>query len=354
MLQELDMSFKAGGRRGPESSGDNGNKAGKNLEVISDYGTDTMTTEGPRRGEKMEVDVQTTIKNFSVRTRAQMIAAKQFAMEAGILPPEMQTSTQGAFSSANVELDSKDEDSDDELGYNRVSVPRNPWPEVDGAVSRQLWLQWDVAQGQHLHRHHADIHGLHPSIDKLVRILESHQYNPKAGRPPYPNLLKDLCSRQDFEGNDASPRTFEPEMKHFQQFDVLLATLQEYGKGRDVGFVKIKIPEEAMSTPVNPRLDPEELMMTSYCSRLKPVHKHPAFDVDGMFEVVRSKTPNEESAMIWRMIMDDFDRETLATEGEIPSKLEVSQEVMLDPIGRQEVMTFSFDNEGKFSTSLSL
>lgn len=80
-------------------------------------------------------------------------------------------------------------------------------------------------------------------VDKLVRTLESHRYTLRAGRPPYPNLLKDLCSRLDFEGNDASPRTFEPEMKHFQEFNILLSILQEYGKGREVGFVKIKVPE---------------------------------------------------------------------------------------------------------------
>ncbi|KAL9004102.1 MAG: hypothetical protein Q9188_003068 [Gyalolechia gomerana] len=343
MLRELDMTRKPRGNKAVKSSGDYSNKDGQDLDQLPGHDTDIMMTESPPREEDME-DVQATINDLSVRTRAQMSAAKQFAMEAGILAQEMQTGTQDASSSANPKLDSKGENAADEPGYDRVSVPKNPWPGVEGKESKQLWLGWDIVQ------------------DKLVRTLESHRYTLRAGRPPYPNLLKDLCSRLDFEGNDASPRTFEPEMKHFQEFNLLLSILQEYGKGREVGFVKIKVPEGAMSTPLDPRPEPEELMVMSYRCRLKPVHKHPTFDVNGIFSVERSKNSNQETAVIWRMIMDEFDRKTvgllhmykvptdikqqLADGGELPSKIEVQQEFMLDPSGREKIMTFSSDNEG--------
>ncbi|KAL8938025.1 MAG: hypothetical protein Q9211_003405, partial [Gyalolechia sp. 1 TL-2023] len=116
-----------------------------------------------------------------------------------------------------------------------------------------------------------------------------------------------------------------------------------------------------MSTPVDPRLGPEEFLVKSYRCRLKLVHKHPIFDISGIFSVVCSKNFHEQTAVIWRMIMDEFDRETvglfrelqipahatlqLAEEGELPSRLKFSQELMLDPTGREKLRTFSFDNE---------
>ncbi|KAL8938024.1 MAG: hypothetical protein Q9211_003404 [Gyalolechia sp. 1 TL-2023] len=173
--------------------------------------------QSPPREDDIE-DVQASINDLSVRTRAQVSAVKQFAVEAGILPQEIEMSTQVPSGSAKPKPDTKGEDSDDEPEFGRVSVPKNPWPEVDRALSMQLW-----------HR--------------LISIVVSHQYTRGADRAPYPTLLRDLCSRLDSEVSNASPQTYEPEMKHLEQFDVLLSTLQEYGRGRALGYVKLKVPE---------------------------------------------------------------------------------------------------------------
>ncbi len=49
-------------------------------------------------------------------------------------------------------------------------------------------------------------------------------------------------SRLDFEDDKNSPRTYEPQMKHWQHFGLLLTVLQEFAEGRETGYVKIKVP----------------------------------------------------------------------------------------------------------------
>ncbi|KAL8720423.1 MAG: hypothetical protein Q9225_002713 [Loekoesia sp. 1 TL-2023] len=243
----------------------------------------------------MKEGVQAAINELSARTRKQVSAVKQNAMEAGILAPEMQPSA----STINPRLNAAAEDWDDESEagpFRRVPKPKNPWPEISGSASLQLWLVWDNLQ------------------DRVIGISESPQYAPGSGLPPYPDLLKDLYSRQDDEDDDASARTFEPQVKHFQEFDVLLAILQEYGKGRNVGFVKIEVPEEALPTPVDAEHNPGEVTVVSHRCRLDSAHKHPHFDTEGIYCVKRSTTSNEETVVIWRMIMDDIDRVTLRDE----------------------------------------
>ncbi|KAL9028540.1 MAG: hypothetical protein Q9196_003107 [Gyalolechia fulgens] len=285
--------------------------------------------QSPPREDDIE-DVQASINDLSVRTRAQVSAVKQFAVEAGILPQEIEMSTQVPSGSAKPKPDTKGEDSDDEPEFGRVSVPKNPWPEVDRALSMQLWRGWDIVQGKPLHSY----------------IVVSHQYTRGADRAPYPTLLRDLCSRLDSEVSNASPQTYEPEMKHLEQFDVLLSTLQEYGRGRALGYVKLKVPEEAMSTPVDPRLGPEECLVKSYRCRLKLVHKHPIFDISGIFSVVCSKNFHEQTAdSSANYKVPAHATLQLAEEGELPSRLKFSQELMLDPTGREKLRTFSFDNE---------
>lgn len=93
--------------------------------------------------------------------------------------------------------------------------------------------------------HTSDDDRLTGSTDEFVRILNSPQYIVGRGLPAYPDLLKDLVGRRDFDDNDASPRTFEPHMEHWQEFDVLLNILWEYGDGRKLGYVKMKIPTYA-------------------------------------------------------------------------------------------------------------
>lgn len=85
-------------------------------------------------------------------------------------------------------------------------------------------------------------HGLTQIAEKLVAKLKSPQYKPGGPKPRYPNLLKDLMSRLDFEDDEDSPRTFEPQMKHWREFGMLLTVLQEFAQGREAGYVKIKVP----------------------------------------------------------------------------------------------------------------
>lgn len=49
-------------------------------------------------------------------------------------------------------------------------------------------------------------------------------------------------SRLDFEDDETSPRTYEPQMKHWQHFGLLVTVLQEFAKGRETGYLKIKVP----------------------------------------------------------------------------------------------------------------
>ncbi|KAI4117050.1 MAG: hypothetical protein LQ345_002632 [Seirophora villosa] len=174
-----------------------------------------------------EEGAQVTLGDFSARTRAQATAVKRFAKEAGLNVPEGQTAARTANSSRifrsrpnpwDPETESEDE------SFPSVPAQKNPWPNVSRESSLQAWQIWHEQQ-----------------VD-LVRILESPQYTPGRGLPAYPVILKDLLSRQDFDSNDASPRTFEPQIKHWQEFEVLLKILLEFGSGRKLGYMKMKIP----------------------------------------------------------------------------------------------------------------
>lgn len=105
--------------------------------------------------DDMEEDIESVINNYTLKTRGQKTAAKQFAMEAGIIP---QAGTQAASSSATPDVDSdamdvdrvKDEDDDDVLTFNKVPKPRDHWPDIGRDESKNLWLSWDVKQGKRL------------------------------------------------------------------------------------------------------------------------------------------------------------------------------------------------------------
>lgn len=196
--------------------------------------------QSPPRDADIDEDVQAAINELSVRTRAQVSAVKQIAMELESLRQRCSPAPAPQIMGSIPYLRNR------MMSRMLVHSVGCPYPKILGRKS--------VGQ-------HPCSFGLSGIIfkvsnpvtfvsilrlifiaDRVIRTLESHQYTPDSGLPPYPDLLKDLYSRLDFKDNDASPRTFEPQMKHFQEFDVLLAILQEYGKGRNIGFVKIKVP----------------------------------------------------------------------------------------------------------------
>ncbi|KAI4160115.1 MAG: hypothetical protein L6R39_000270 [Caloplaca ligustica] len=245
--------------------------------------------------------------------------------------PEEQADRQAASSSGESDTGSEDD------GFPRVPTQKNPWPNVNDQASVQAWILWDDEQ------------------DKIVRAVESHQYTPGAGLPPYLDVLKDLSSRMDFKDNDASPRTFEPQMKHWQEFDGFVQTLQAYASGREAGFFKTKVPKyvstkEALSAPIRAEPITEEVAVLNHKIRLDPLHKHANdFNVTGIYHV-KTSNPTQASTGPWRVALEAIDRRTLREEGELPSSREWAQEAMLALPGRHQTMTGSFDNEGKSTT----
>lgn len=61
--------------------------------------------------------------------------------------------------------------------------------------------------------------------------------------------MKDLVSSADTYEVD-SPITFEPDVRQWRAFDVLISHLQEHANGREDGFVKVKVPKyDDMTSP---------------------------------------------------------------------------------------------------------
>lgn len=67
----------------------------------------------------------------------------------------------------------------------------------------------------------------------------------------------------------------------------------------------------ALSTPVDIEHYNEEVTVVNHGCRLTPVGKHPQFDTTGIYRVKRSTKSNEETVVIWRIIMDNIDRVTV-------------------------------------------
>ncbi|KAL9012955.1 MAG: hypothetical protein Q9173_002323 [Seirophora scorigena] len=240
-------------------------------------------------------DAQVTLGDFSARTRAQATAVKRFAKEAGLDVPEEQTAPRTANSSrifrSRPNPWDPDTQSEDE-SFPSVPAQKNPWPNVSRESSLQAWQIW------------------HEQQDDLARILESPQYTPGRGLPAYPDILKDLFSRRDFDNNDASPRTFEPQIKHWQEFEALLKILLEFGSGRKLGYMKMKIPAEAMSSPFMSEDDAEETKVKNLWIRPDPMHGHSSESVDtsGIYYVKISKKTSEGATLEpWRMALEEID-----------------------------------------------
>ncbi|KAL8930441.1 MAG: hypothetical protein Q9208_000625 [Pyrenodesmia sp. 3 TL-2023] len=270
--------------------------------------------QSPEGANTTREDVHAALKDFAPKTRAQATAVQKFLAEAGMIEETKETEPEAAATSTSLRLNLRakesDSESDDDM-FERVPPAKNPWVNVTEEESEKAWSLWEVEQ------------------EKLVAKLKSPQYQLGGPKLKYPNLLKDLMSRLDFEDDEDSPRTYEPEMKHWREFGMLLAVLQEFGKGRDEGYVKIKLPLAALLAPPAIQGLSEEVPLTSHRTRLKPLGKNQPFDVDGIYCVELSLNSFESDALSWRTVLVDIDREALLEQGELPSRREWPQEEML-------------------------
>ncbi|KAL8986470.1 MAG: hypothetical protein Q9177_004176 [Variospora cf. flavescens] len=254
-------------------------------------------------------DIQVTLGDFSARTRSQATAVKRFAKEAGLKVPEKGIAPRAAISSrifkSKPNLWDLNIEAEEDESFPSVPAQKNPWPNISRESSLQAWQIWDEQQKD------------------LVRILESPQYTLGRSLPSYPNILKDLISRLDFDSNDASPRTFEPQIKHWQEFELLLKVLRELGSGREMGYLKMKIPAEAFSKPSMCEDTAKEMKVKSLRVRPDPMHGHHSESIDttGIYYVKVSKNPSEGTTLEpWRMALEEIDRLTLRDQGEFPSR----------------------------------
>ncbi|KAL8974280.1 MAG: hypothetical protein Q9197_001483 [Variospora fuerteventurae] len=211
-------------------------------------------------------DIGVTLGDFSARTRSQATAVKRFAKEAGLKVPEEGTAPRAAISSrifrSKPNLCDLNIEAEEDESFPSVPAQKNPWPNISRESSLQAWQIWDEQQ------------------EDLARILESPQYTLGRSLPSYPNILKDLISRLDFDSNDASPRTFEPQIKHWQEFEILLQVLRELGSGRELGYLKMKIPAEAFSKPSMCEDTAKEMKVKSLRVRPDPMQGHHCESID--------------------------------------------------------------------------
>ncbi|KAL8767585.1 MAG: hypothetical protein Q9209_005957 [Squamulea sp. 1 TL-2023] len=224
----------------------------------------------------MAAMVQATIDNLPRQTRAKAHAIKLNALEAGILSPEKKPKARKPVLVTHIGYGS-DEDTDvepDDVFEQDVKV-RNPWPQVQKLESMMAWSVWNAGQG--------------------------------SVKPPCPYLMRDLVVRVDNCVRN-SPRTFKPEIHHWQDFDLLIQTLQEYGEGRENGFVKIKVPKEALIPSIGDTHLVGDTLTTNHRIRLEKMPRHSKSASKGIYRVKRSLNPYEDSTLTWRAVFADYER----------------------------------------------
>lgn len=190
--------------------------------------------------------IQATLNNFPRQTRATARVIKQNAMEAGLIQPEMKpTPRKPVRVTRIVSIGSEDSDSELEFTFESDRKAMNPWRQVSQSESARAWKAWEAEQGSWVIGCFAKVCSGHQLIfvtDSLDQLLRNPNYNVGSARPPRPILMKDLASSTDTYGID-SPVTFEPDLRQWRAFEVLISHLQEYANGREDGFVKVKVPE---------------------------------------------------------------------------------------------------------------
>ncbi|KAI4191620.1 MAG: hypothetical protein LQ346_004697 [Caloplaca aetnensis] len=250
--------------------------------------------------DRTHEDVQAALKELAPKTRAQAALLQKFLADAGMVDETEETKAGAVATSSslvsNLRAEESESESEDDT-FEKVPPAMNPWAGVSEEESKKAWLAWEVEQ------------------EKLVAILKSPQYKLNGPKLKYPNLFKDLMSRLDFEDDETSPRTYEPQMKHWQHFGLLVTVLQEFAKGRETGYLKIKVPAGALSAPPAIQGSAEEVPLTSHRTRLKTVYKNPGFNVDGVYYVEQSYNSFESNALSWRAVLVDVDRDAVRHSG---------------------------------------
>ncbi|KAI4254914.1 MAG: hypothetical protein L6R42_006995 [Xanthoria sp. 1 TBL-2021] len=225
-------------------------------------------TQGISDAEKATL-VQVTFDNFPRQTRATARIIKQNALEAGLIQPETKPKPRKPVLVTRI-VSSGSEDSDSELEFTFESDRKamNPWRQVSQSESARAWSAWNAEQGllvvwQGIQKvgiwsienlldvlpKHSQSSRLTFAIDSLDQLLRSPNYVVGSTKPPCPILMKDLVSRADTYEVD-SPATFEPDVRQWRAFDVLISHLQEHANGREDGFVKVKVPKyDDMTSP---------------------------------------------------------------------------------------------------------
>ncbi|KAL8720007.1 MAG: hypothetical protein Q9181_007977, partial [Wetmoreana brouardii] len=265
--------------------------------------------------------VLSTINDLPVRTRAKVQVVKQNAAEAGMWseekkkpkkPSKPESRNPTKPKSAQIISETEDEAS--------ISEPEEDEFESDHleelaggiGVDHAAWKAWEKAQAD------------------FVRSCNSSHDTPGASRPPYPDTMKDLAYELD-DDEDDSPRTYHAQMKHWCDFNTLIATLQEYGKGCETGYLKIKVPKEALICPANAPYPSHDFMIKSHSFSLDPLPEHRQFDNTGVYRRKLSKTTSELSAIIWRVMLKDYDRDIQhsAFEKQLEHKKQLKHEMAL-------------------------
>ncbi|KAL8675670.1 MAG: hypothetical protein Q9224_007421 [Gallowayella concinna] len=171
--------------------------------------------------------LQATYDNLPRRTRARTQAIKQNAIEAGIIVPENRPmARKPAYTTRMSCSDDEDSDTEPEDIFEADRAPLDPRPSslIKDSERTKAWERWDTKQRE------------------FNKILNERKYMDSGRRRAYPKSMKDLKARADPDDKYAQP-TFELEMRHWQNLELLIRYLHEWGKGREQGFVKIKVPE---------------------------------------------------------------------------------------------------------------
>ncbi|KAL8864142.1 MAG: hypothetical protein Q9198_010066 [Flavoplaca austrocitrina] len=127
--------------------------------------------------------------------------------------------------------------------------------------------------------------------------------------------MKDLLSSTDsYEAN--SHITFEPDIHQWRHFEDLAIHLREHCNGREDGFAKIRVPKEAQIPSSGVIHQVDEVPTINHRLRLDKLHAHPKSKTKGIYRVKLSSNPYQDSTLIWRAVLNDYERECERTRTE--------------------------------------
>ncbi|KAL8773420.1 MAG: hypothetical protein Q9194_004328 [Teloschistes cf. exilis] len=227
--------------------------------------------------------VDAIIMDLPARTRAKTKVVRRNAIEAGIVAPAESSKT-AAASEADSDVFEEDEGLQDFGGT---------------GVDNLAWNAWEKAQGAIIAK----------SISPIVDYVRQLQSKPRQTLRVVRSFMADLHYRYDDADDMESPRTFDVQWKHWQEFDTMITALMDQGKGREMAYIKIEVPLEAFSAAKG-RYHRDDVQLQTHRLQLKPLSHHGQFDNRGVYRVTLSKTFKGVSSDVWRVIMKDYEIET--------------------------------------------